>query len=177
LPTEEKKLTSLIQGLNERPALKISLTAYVDRDRDAEAYRNELLTHKLQREKTLALAREHEGKATDTLETIPLSAEEYSTYLKVVYAKEKFPKPRNALGREIALPDSEMAKLILAHTRIEQDELEDLARQRVATVTQFLIDRGKILPERIFQKNDDVFKLPVNKEMPLSRVEINAIAP
>lgn len=102
-PSEEQKLESLVKGLNERPALKMSLTAYVDREKDAEGYRNELFNRKVKREKNLALARERQNTAGENAETIPLSAEEYSTYLKAVYAKEKFPKPRNALGREIDL--------------------------------------------------------------------------
>jgi len=40
------------------------------------------------------------------------AAEEYSTCLKAVYAREKFPKPRNALGREIALPGGAYNALI-----------------------------------------------------------------
>ena len=176
-PSEEQKLESLVKGLNERPALKMSLTAYVDREKDAEGYRNELLNRKVKREKLLALSRERQTTAGESKETIPLSAEEYSTYLKAVYAKEKFPKPRNALGQEIGLPDTEMVKLILAHTKVEKDELEDLARERVDAVMNFLINRGKIPAERIFQKNDDIFKPPEKNETPKSRVELNAITP
>jgi hypothetical protein len=176
-PSEEQKLDSLAKGLGDRPALKMSLTAYVDREKDAEAYRNELLNRKIKREKLLSLTRERQLPEAEKTETIPLSPEEYSTYLKAVYAKEKFPKPRNTLGREIALPDPEMVKLILAHTKVEKDELEDLARERVDAVMRFLINRGKIPAERIFQKNDDIFKPPAKTETPKSRVELNAIIP
>jgi uncharacterized protein involved in outer membrane biogenesis len=176
-PSEEQKLESLVKGLNERPELKMSLSAYVDREKDAEGYRNELLDRKVKREKILALARERPITAGEGAEMIPLSTEEYSAYLKAVYAKEKFPKPRNALGREIGLPDPEMVKLILAHTKVEKDELEDLARERVDAVMRFLIDRGKIPAERIFQKKDDIFKQPEKNETPKSRVELNAIIP
>ena len=176
-PPEEQKLESLAKGLSERPALKMSLSAYVDREKDAEDYRNELLNRKVKREKNLALVRERQISAGESTETIPLSAEEYSTYLKAVYAKEKFPKPRNTLGQEIGLPDSEMVKLILAHIKVEKDELEDLARERVDAVMHFLIHRGKIPAERIFQKKDDIFKPPAKNETPKSRVELNAITP
>lgn len=65
-PSEEQKLESLVKGLNERPALKMSLTAYVDREKDAEGYRNELLNRKVKREKNLALARERQNTAGKT---------------------------------------------------------------------------------------------------------------
>jgi hypothetical protein len=176
-PPEEQKLESLAKGLSDRPELKMALSAYVDREKDAEAYRNELLNRKVKREKILALARERQIPAGESAETVPLSTEEYSTYLKAVYAREKFPKPRNAVGLEIALPTPEMVKLILAHTRVEKNELEDLARERVDAVMRFLIDRAKIPAERIFQKNDDIFKPPEKNETPRSRVELNAIVP
>jgi len=176
-PSEEQKLESLAKGLYDRPALKMSLTAYVDREKDAEGYRNELLDRKLKREKFLALTRDRQIKAGESAGSISLTPEERSTYLKAVYAKEKFPKPRNALGMVIRLPDSEMVKLLLAHTKVEKDELEDLARERVDAVMQFLINRGKIPAERIFQKNDDIFKLPEKSETPKSRVELHAIVP
>ena len=174
---EEQKLESLAKGLNERPELKMSLSAYVDREKDVEGYRNELLNRRLKREKWLALARERQTPAAESAETIPLSTEEYSTYLKALYAREKFPKPRNALGQEVALPDPEMVKLILAHTKVEKDELYDLAQERVNAVMRFLIDRGKIPAERIFQKNDEIFKPPAKNETPQSRVELHAISP
>jgi hypothetical protein len=177
LQSEEQKLESLVKGLNERPALKMSLSAYVDREKDAEAYRNELLNRKVKREKILALARERQAPAVEGAEAVPISPEEYSTYLKAVYAKETFPKPRNALGREIALPDAEMVKLILAHTKVEKNELENLARERVEALMALLVQKGKIPAERIFQKNDDIFKAPEKSETPKSRVELNAITP
>lgn len=70
-----------------------------------------------------------------------------------------------------------MVKLILAHTKIENDELEDLARERLDAVMHFLINRGKIPAERIFQKKDDIFKSPAKNETPKSRVELDAIIP
>jgi hypothetical protein len=131
----------------------------------------------VKREKILALARERQTPAGESAETVSLSPEEYSTYLKAVYAREKFPKPRNAVGLEIALPDPEMVKLLLAHTKVEKAELEDLARERVEAVLALLIQRGKIPAERIFQKNEDIFKTPEKNETPKSRVELNAIVP
>ena len=177
LPPEEQKLESLAKGLADRPELKMSLSGYVDREKDAEAYRNELLNRKLKREKVLAMARERQGAAAENAEAVTLSAEEASTYLKAVYAKEKFPKPRNAQGQEIALPDSEIVKLILAQTKIDRDELEDLARDRVEAVMDFLVRKAKIPTERLFQKSEDIFKAPEKSETPQSRVELNAIVP
>jgi uncharacterized protein involved in outer membrane biogenesis len=174
-PSEEKKLEALARGLDDRPALKVSLTAYVDREKDAEGYRNELLERKLKREKFLALTRERQIAPGETAGTMTLTPVERSAYLKRVYAKEKFPKPRNVLGMEISLPDPEMVKLILANTKVDRNELEDLARERANAVRDFLIGKGNVAAERIFEKNDDIFKPPAKSDAPQSRVELNAL--
>ena len=70
-----------------------------------------------------------------------------------------------------------MAKLILTHIKIDKDELEYLASERAATVKDFLIGNGNIRAERIFEKKDDIFKAPQKGDTPVSRVELNAIAP
>jgi hypothetical protein len=175
-PAEEKKLEALAKGLADRPALKMSLTAYVDREKDAEGYRNELLERKLKREKLLALTLERQLPAGQDAGEIALTPEERPVYLKAAYAREKFPKPRNALGAEISLPDPEMVKLMLANTRVEREELEELARERMTAVRTFLEEKGKLPAERIFEQKDDLFKKPEKSDTPQSRVELNALA-
>jgi len=75
---------------------------------------------------------------------------EQSRYLKLVYQKEKFPKPRNFIGMLKDLPDAEMTKLIIANTKVGDAELKQLAADRVATVRAFLTDSGKMAQERLF---------------------------
>ncbi len=173
---EEQKLSALARGLNDRPALKMELTAYVDPEKDPEGYRVELLNRKLRNEKFLALAKGGQSGAGESAETMNILPDEYSPYLKAVYAKEKFPKPRNDLGLVLDLPDSEMSKLIIANTVIGEGELQTLARERSRAVLDYLIQKGSVESGRIFQKNDDIFKLPVQDKTARSRVEVNALA-
>lgn len=176
LPSEEQKLTTLSKALLDRPALKIELKGYVDRDRDAEAYRLELLKRKLRNEKVLALGKAGALKTDESGENVTLTPEEQTKYLESLYKKEKFPKPRNAIGLVKALPPNEMKKLIIANTIVGLPELQTLARERVAAVVTYLVTNGQVPAERIFQKNDDVFKAPEKESGTRSRVELNAIA-
>ena len=57
-PQEEQKLGALSKALLDRPALKMELKGYVDREKDTEGYRIELLNRKLKNEKFLALSKE-----------------------------------------------------------------------------------------------------------------------
>lgn len=95
---------------------------------------------------------------------------EYSRYLKAVYLKEKFPKPRNMIGMIKDLPDTEMKKLIIANTKVTDQELQQLAAQRAAAVRQYLISKGKLESQRIFQKQDNILKLPKQETAPASRL-------
>jgi hypothetical protein len=147
----------------------------VDKLKDPEGYRIELLDRKVRKEKFLTLVKERKLGEGQSAETISLAPEEYSTYLKAVYAKEKFPKPRNALGAVLTLPDAEMRKLILANIAIGENELQDLARERVDAVIEFLEKKGNIPAERLFRKNDDLFKPPDQDKALQSRVELNVV--
>jgi hypothetical protein len=173
---EEQKLAALAKALLDRPALKVELKGYVDREKDSEGYRSELLERKVLGEKLLALGKQGTLKEGEKVENIKVGPDEYPTYLAAVYKKEKFPKPRNMLGLVKALPPEEMKKLIIANTVIGEPELKNLAHERVVAVINYLVLKGHVPAERVFQKNDDLFKAPEKEAISRSRVELNAIA-
>ena len=127
-------------------------------------------------EKILALGKQGTLKEGEKVENIKVGPDEYPTYLAAVYKKEKFPKPRNMLGLVKALPPEEMKKLIIANTVVGEPELKTLAHERVVAVMDYLVKKGHVPAERVFQKNDDLFKAPEKETISRSRVELNAIA-
>jgi uncharacterized protein involved in outer membrane biogenesis len=175
-PLEDQKLVALSKALLDRPALKVELQGYVDREKDTEAYRGELFNRKLRNEKFLALIKAGTIKAGEQADSVQIQPEEYATYLKAVYRKEKFPKPRNVIGLVKDLPPDEMKKLIIANTAVGEPELLTLARERVVAVSSHLVGKGTVPAERIFQKNDNIFKAPEKDTLVKSRVELHAIA-
>lgn len=173
---EELKLSALAKALADRPGLKVEIKGYVEREKDAEGYRRELLNQKLRNEKFLLLAKERQVKEGESADSIQIVPEETSKLLKAVYKKEKFPKPRNAIGLVKDLPDNEMRKLIIANTVVGETEFQGLARERATAVMDFLVNKGGLPAERLFQKNDDIHKAPEKEGTVRSRVEFNAIA-
>ncbi len=177
LPAEEgQKLGQMAKALADRPGLKVEIKGFVDKIKDPEGYRQELLSRKLRNEKFLFLVKERQTRDGDSAETVQVLADEYSKFLKAVYKKEKFPKPRNAIGLVKDLPDNEMKKLIIANTVVGENELQALARERTAAVMNFMVIKGGLPPERLFQKNDDIYKEPEKDTISRNRVEFNAIA-
>jgi len=173
--TGEIKLQALGKALAERPALKLELKAYVDREKDTEMYRHELLERKIRNEKYITLAKEGKLKQGADAASISVLPEEYSRYLKTVYKKEKFPKPRNVIGMLKDLPDAEMKKLIITNTLVGANELNTLAQERSTTVKNYLIGKSGVAAERIFQKLEDIYKKPAKEGASSSRVEMNII--
>jgi len=172
---DEAKLLKLAQLLHDRPALNLEISGFVDRESDAEGYRNEQLLKKMKGEKFRALVKEGKNPPGQTQDEVELLPQEIPVYLKAVYAKEKFPKPRNALGLAKELPDAEMRKLIITHTVVGENELQALARERAEAVRDFLLKNGKLPPERLFEKSADIYKPSSKEKTGASRVEFGAI--
>ncbi|MHB8121753.1 MAG: DUF748 domain-containing protein [Desulfuromonadaceae bacterium] len=177
LPAAEvQKLAQLAKILADRPGLKMEINGFVDKTKDQEGYRQELLKRKLRNEKFLFLVKERQTKSGESAESVQVTTDEYSRFLKAVYSKEKFPKPRNAIGLIKDLPDDEMKKLIIANTVVGENELMSLARERTTAVMNYMATSGGLPPERLFQKNDAIYKAPEKESVSRSRVEFNAIA-
>jgi hypothetical protein len=116
--------------------------------------------------------RESGGLSPDLME---IPAAEYSKWLQAVYAKEKFPRPRTFIGTLKALPDAEMKKLILANTTIGEQQLRSLARERAVTVMNFLLQKGNLSADRIFEKSGDPFASPSKDAKTGGRVEFGVV--
>jgi len=171
---EEEKLLKLSKALLDRPTLDLEISGFVDRDRDAEGYRSELLEKKLKGEKFRTLVKQGKSREGQTLEGTELLPQDYPIYLKAVYAREKFPKPKNALGFSKSLPDAEMKKLIITHTVVGKNELRTIARERAGTVRDFLQQNGKLPAARLFEKTVDIFRPSAKEGTSGSRVEFGA---
>lgn len=171
---EKDLLLKLAGALQDRPNLSIEVIGYADKENDPEGYRNEYLARKMRSEKFLALVKEKKNLPGQTASSTEVLPAEYSNYLKIVYRKEKFPKPRNLIGMVKDLPDSEMKKLIFANTIAGDAELRKLAEERASVVKNFLTEEGKLTQEKVFLKSGDVYKAPTEKGKPASRVEFGA---
>ncbi len=172
---QKESLLKLATAIKDRPSLSVEVTGFVDKENDPEGYRNEYLSKKMRTAKFLTLVKEKKnlpGQTPDTTEILP---SEYSNYLKIVYQKEKFPKPRNFIGMLKDLPDSEMKKLIFANTIVGDAELKKLAEERANVVRNFLTEQGKVNQERVFLKSGDIYKAPAEKGKSASRVEFGAV--
>ncbi|UFS70585.1 DUF748 domain-containing protein [Geomonas sp. RF6] len=173
---ESEKLHKLARALAERPGIRLEVCGIVDREKDPEGYRIELLKKKMKGEKFLQMAKEKRLPAGQTVESLEILPEEHAKLLKAVYEKEKFPKPRTVIGTLKELPDAEMTKLILANTTVGEEQLRALAHERCAAVTAFLVGEGRLPPERVFEKSGDIYGGTKKEGAGGARVEFGVVA-
>jgi hypothetical protein len=142
-----KKLEALAKALNERNALKLEITGRADPEADKEGVKQVAIERAMKAEKLKDLKKGGEGQSLDDIEIAP---EETKTYLTRAYKEAKFPKPRNLVGLQKDLPVDEMEKLMLTNLPATADDIRDLATRRAEAVQGWLVEQGKVAPERVF---------------------------
>lgn len=143
----DTKLRTLLKALADRPALKLEIAGQIDVDKDKEGLKQRQLERKVAAQKLRDLDQE---ETAASLEAIKVEPNEYPKYLALAYKREKFSKPRNAIGLAKDLPPAEMEKLILANAQVTDDDLRQLATQRAQCVRDYLIKSGQVEAGRIF---------------------------
>ena len=142
-----KKLETLAKALVERNSLKLEIAGRADPESDKEGVKRVAIERAMKAEKLKDLKRAGEGKSLDDIEIAP---EEYKTYLTRAYKEAKFPKPRNVVGLQKDLPVEEMEKLMLTNLPASDDDIRTLADRRAEAVQSWLVEQGKVPPERVF---------------------------
>jgi hypothetical protein len=147
-PESEGKLDTLVTALNERPALRLEIMGHVDTDADRQALRETLIERRVKAQKLRETRKK--GSPAVPLDEVTVTEEEYEKYLAMAYKSEKFPKPRNILGFAKKLPAPEMERLMLTHIDVTDEDLRELSGERARAVYGYIIETGKVEPERVF---------------------------
>jgi uncharacterized protein involved in outer membrane biogenesis len=143
-----KRLETLAKALTERDSLKLEITGRADPEGDMEGIRQVGVERAVKAEKLKEqLKKGGEGVSLDAVEVDPA---EYPTYLQRAYKEAKFPKPRNVIGMQKDLPVAEMEKLMLTNQPASDEDVRQLALRRAENVQGWLVDQGKVPPERVF---------------------------
>jgi uncharacterized protein involved in outer membrane biogenesis len=147
-PAAETKLKTLATAMNNRPALKLEISARVDPVNDLEGLRKASIERKVKAQKFKELARR--GEAPPSVDDVQVASGEYERYLKAAYGAESFPKPRNVIGLAKDLPVPEMEALMLKYTQVGDDDLRDLGNRRAQIVRDRILASGQVTSDRVF---------------------------
>ncbi len=165
--TATGRLDALAKALAQRPALKLDVEGKADAEKDPEGLKRALFERKVKARKAEELARKGAAVPVDD---VVVSKEEWPEYLERAYRKEKFPKPRTALGFVKKLPPEEMEKLMLTNIQVGPDDLRQLALERATAVKDYLLSGGKVAADRVFLVEPGAARKPKPGET-LARVD------
>lgn len=150
LPAEAqtKKLAALGDALVDRPALRLDVTGRADPAVDGEGLKRAMLDRQVQAEKLKAMMAA--GQDAPPVDEIEIGAEEYPELLKKAYRAADFKKPRNLIGMMKDIPVAEMEALMIANSKVGEEDFRLLAQRRAQAVKDWLIAEGGVPAERIF---------------------------
>jgi len=142
-------LDKVVQALNDRPSLRMTVTGSADAAGEREAFQEAAIQARLLTEQRREALR---GGATahDAGELPPISEGERLRLLKQVYKEADIPsKPRNLLGLAKDTPAEDMLALLKTRVPVSEESARELALHRGIAVRDALIAKG--LPsERVF---------------------------
>ena len=144
-----EKLDALSKALQDRPSLKVDITGFYDPVKDKEALLKIYFMRKLKKEKFDDLS-EQERRKINSLDEVIIDKEEYEKYLEAAYKHATFKRPRNFIGLLKSQPPEKMEQMLKEHIKIDEGDLKNLAFERAKRVANYLINNGKIDPNRIF---------------------------
>ena len=156
------KLDKLAQALTQRPQLKMDIIGRADIAADQAGLREHILESQIKKSKNL------EEEATDFNQ---VSQAERDRAVNKIYSSAKFDKPHNAIGFAKTLPTAEMEKLIVANTKVGDDEIRALALRRESVVHAYLTDTAHVASERLFSVAPKLSGDDIKDQGAISRVD------
>jgi hypothetical protein len=141
-----KKLGALAKALDDRPGLKLEVGGRVDPAPDRDALKRAAV----EREIKAAKVRDKGESKSLSVDDVAVAPDERDKYLAAAYKDAKFDRPRNALGLLKDLPPAEMEQLMFTNAKVADDDLRQLANARAQAAKGWLVESGKVAPERVF---------------------------
>ncbi|AOY00445.1 DUF748 domain-containing protein [Jeongeupia sp. USM3] len=143
-PAAQDGIKQLAQALSDRPALKLEITGWVDRDKDIPGLRERMI-----RQRMRALKAKDASQGGESVDDIKISDAEKPELLKRVYKSADIKKPTNMIGLSKSLPPDEMEKILLAELPVSDTDLAQLADRRARGVKDALLAAG-VSEDRLF---------------------------
>lgn len=166
----QEKVKKISEALTDRPSLSLDISGYAEKEKDIDGLKGYRFERQLKAQKLNDEGKKDADRAS--LDEVKIEQEEYLKYLTMAYKKADFPKPRNMVGLVKDLPQEEMETLMFTHIEINEEDLQELAKQRAKAVREFLLKAGHIESGRIFLVEPKSFFAEPKETVKGSRVEL-----
>jgi len=158
------KLDKLAKVLAQKPQLKMDITGRADMSFDNAGLREHILDSQIKKSKSLE-SEESDGSVITEADRVRA--------IDKIYSAGKFDKPRNMIGFAKSIPVAEQEKLIIANTKITDDDIRALALRREAVVHSYLTDTDHITPDRLFSIAPKLSGEGIKDKGAISRVDFD----
>jgi hypothetical protein len=146
----QEVIAKVAKALDDRPALKLSITGMADASSERQAMQRAALEARLLDEQRREAARGALGKADADLALPPMTPQQRERLVKQLYTDTRLPdKPRNLVGMAKDLPQAEMEAMLAAAVPVDAAAARQLAVQRGRAVREALMAKG-LGSERLF---------------------------
>lgn len=135
------RLGVLAKALLERPGLTLEITGHAEVAQDRKALAETAVDRRLKIGKLSASAQK--GEESVALREIVLTPDERQKGLLALAKEEKLELPKEATV-------SDIERILVAQTKISDEDLRQLAERRGRVVRTWLVDQGKVPAERVF---------------------------
>ncbi|MBU1172094.1 MAG: DUF748 domain-containing protein [Proteobacteria bacterium] len=171
-----KKLDAVRTLLVERPALKLEIVGYVDKETDRKALAQQALDRMIKAPFLVDAAKNGKIPDANTLAAIVMTPEQREKSLRKLYKKEVEKKAPDGVivkkTNDPTLTQADMEAALLERTLITDADLQSLAMVRAGQVKENLLEGDLISGDRIYLKEpDSPFKTATDEFKP-SRVEL-----
>ena len=140
-----EQLDKIAGELNNRPALKVTVTGWAQPEAEQDAWKRLRLRDMAQAQKRRAAVRE----GAQAADVPPMSDVEYPALLQEAYKRADIKKPRNMIGMAKDVPQGEMEALLLQSIDVPANAMSDLALARGVAVRDYLASKEVAL-DRLF---------------------------
>jgi hypothetical protein len=151
LPDAAKaQLDQVAKAMTDRPRLRLTVAGAARLDAEREGFKRERLLALIAAERRASHAGAGPATPASAASSPAPDAADYPQLLRRLYRRADIPgKPRNFIGMTKDIPMAEIESLLLAHIKVGEDDIRQLATQRAVAVKDYLLAQ-RLGAERVF---------------------------
>ncbi len=167
-----KKLAALAKALYDRPGIKVDVIGYVEKNSDTSGITENKFLRLIKAQKFKDIVGSIKDDIEIDFDKMSVANDEFEKYLWDAYKAAPFEKEKYLMTIVKKIPREEQEALLKKHIKIGEEDFKALAERRINFVRDYLIETGKVEPERIFLLSPIIKETFDDKEKNNRKVEL-----
>jgi len=167
-----KKLEILAKALYDRPGIKVDVIGYVEKKSDEAGILENKFLRILKAQKFKDIVGSLKDDVEIDFDKMSIASDEYEKYLWEAYKSAPFEKPKLLMTVTKKIPKEEQEAALKNHIKIYDSDFRNLSEKRINLVRDYLIETGRVEPERVFLLSPIIKEVFEDKEKNNRKVEL-----